>query len=94
MRGQFVALVRQLPVLLERNLELLTKSFGNSIKCKGMYAYVKWYPFFMLMSCKIIGENAQLVYKIPIFASIKRLKRQRCDHYCATMIYSFLENKK
>ena len=37
-----------------------------------MYAYVKWHPFFMLMSCKIVDENVQLIYKIPIFASTKR----------------------
>ena len=53
-----------------------------------MYAYVKWHPFFMLMSCKIVDENVQLIYKIPIFASIKRLKRQRCNHYCSRHICS------
>ena len=54
-----------------------------------MYAYVKWHPFFMLMCLKINGENAQLVYKMPIFASTERLKRQQRNHYCPMKLSSF-----
>lgn len=50
-------------------------------------------PFFVLMYLKIIGENAQRVYKMPIFASTKRLKRQQRNHYCSMKLSTFLENK-